>query len=137
MQTFYSIIGFTLGSVLVLYVPITFDFSGIISIVLFYFVFILHSYLRKRKLENYLNKNMYHYIWRHLWTLSYYIHYAKSRTAWSNWSWPLVVAFCCRIIFINKFIVILHLKESFILLKWLLLSKIYFNKYIIVLLFLL
>ena len=34
MQTFYSIIGFTLGSILVLYVPITFDFIGLISIIL-------------------------------------------------------------------------------------------------------
>lgn len=34
MQTYYSIIGFTLGSVLVLYRPITFDFIGFISIIL-------------------------------------------------------------------------------------------------------
>lgn len=34
MQTFYSIIGFTLGSVLVLYIPLTFDFTGIMSIIL-------------------------------------------------------------------------------------------------------
>lgn len=34
MQTYYSIIGFTLGSVLVLYTPITFDITGIFSILL-------------------------------------------------------------------------------------------------------
>ena len=34
MQTYYSIIGFTLGSILVLYTPITFDIAGIISIIL-------------------------------------------------------------------------------------------------------
>ena len=34
MQTYYSIIGFTLGSVLVLYTPIGFDISGIICIIL-------------------------------------------------------------------------------------------------------
>lgn len=35
IQTFYSIIGFTLGSILVLYEPIGFDIAGIISILLF------------------------------------------------------------------------------------------------------
>ena len=35
MPTFYSIIGFTLGSVLVLYTPLAFDFTGVISILLF------------------------------------------------------------------------------------------------------
>lgn len=35
IQTFYSIIGFTLGSILVLYEPISFDIAGIISILLF------------------------------------------------------------------------------------------------------
>ena len=34
METYYSIIGFTLGSVLVLYNPITFDFAGLVSIIL-------------------------------------------------------------------------------------------------------
>lgn len=35
METYYSIIGFTLGSVLVLYNPLTFDFVGFISVLLF------------------------------------------------------------------------------------------------------
>lgn len=35
IQTFYSIIGLTLGSILVLYEPINFDIAGIISILLF------------------------------------------------------------------------------------------------------
>ena len=35
MPTFYAIIGFTLGSIFVLYVPITFDLTGLISILLF------------------------------------------------------------------------------------------------------
>jgi len=34
MQTFYSIIGFTLGSVLVLYTPLSFDSAGLVSILL-------------------------------------------------------------------------------------------------------
>ena len=34
METCYSIIGFTLGSVLVLYSPLSFDFSGLASIIL-------------------------------------------------------------------------------------------------------
>ena len=34
MPTYYSIIGFTLGSVLVLYTPINFDLTGIISVCL-------------------------------------------------------------------------------------------------------
>lgn len=34
MQTFYSIIGFTIGSVFVLYMPLTFDLIGFISIIL-------------------------------------------------------------------------------------------------------
>lgn len=33
METYYSIIGFTLGSVLVLYNPLTFDFAGLVSII--------------------------------------------------------------------------------------------------------
>lgn len=40
MQTYYSIIGFTLGSILILYIPLTFDFTSIISILLFLFGFI-------------------------------------------------------------------------------------------------
>ena len=35
METYYSIIGFTLGSVLVLYTPLSFDFNGLISLILF------------------------------------------------------------------------------------------------------
>ena len=35
MQTYYSIIGFTLGSVLVLYSPISFNLVGIASILCF------------------------------------------------------------------------------------------------------
>ena len=35
MPTYYAIIGFTLGSVLVLYNPIYFDFAGFVSILLF------------------------------------------------------------------------------------------------------
>lgn len=34
METYYSIIGFTLGSVLVLYSPLDFDFAGLVSIIL-------------------------------------------------------------------------------------------------------
>ena len=34
METYYSITGFTLGSVLVLYSPLSFDFSGLASIIL-------------------------------------------------------------------------------------------------------
>ena len=34
METYYYIIGFTLGSVLVLYNPLTFDFAGLVSIIL-------------------------------------------------------------------------------------------------------
>lgn len=37
MQTYYSIIGFTLGSVLILYTPIVFDVTGIVSILLLLF----------------------------------------------------------------------------------------------------
>lgn len=35
MQTYYSIIGFTLGSVLILYFPLSFDLTGLISVILF------------------------------------------------------------------------------------------------------
>ena len=34
MQTYYSIIGFTLGSVLILYSPLSFNITGFISIIL-------------------------------------------------------------------------------------------------------
>ena len=48
IQTFYSIIGFTLGSVLVLYVPITFDFLGITSIILFLLCFYIAQFFEKK-----------------------------------------------------------------------------------------
>lgn len=48
MQTFYSIIGFTLGSVLVLYVPISFDFLGMLSITLFLLCFYISQFFEKR-----------------------------------------------------------------------------------------
>lgn len=48
MQTFYSIIGFTLGSILVLYMPLTFDFSGIISIFLLVICFYIANAFEKR-----------------------------------------------------------------------------------------
>ena len=47
MQTYYSIIGFTLGSVLVLYSPISFDFTGFISIILFVIGFKIAGKLEK------------------------------------------------------------------------------------------
>lgn len=47
MQTYYSIIGFTLGSVLVLYTPIYLDVTGIVSILLLSFGWFVAS-----KLEN-------------------------------------------------------------------------------------
>ena len=47
IQTFYSIIGFTLGSVLVLYVPITFDFLVITSI-LFLLCFYIAQFFDKK-----------------------------------------------------------------------------------------
>ena len=43
MQTYYSIIGFTLGSVLVLYTSISFNLVGIISIICFVLGFKLAS----------------------------------------------------------------------------------------------
>ena len=48
MPTYYSIIGFTLGSVLVLYNPISFDFTGIVSV-----VFLLLGFYIASKLEKY------------------------------------------------------------------------------------
>ena len=47
MPTYYSIIGFTLGSVLVLYTPINFDVTGISSILLLLFGFIIAGKLEK------------------------------------------------------------------------------------------
>lgn len=47
MPTYYSIIGFTLGSVLVLYTPINFDLTGISSILLLLFGFIIAGKLEK------------------------------------------------------------------------------------------
>ena len=47
MQTYYSIIGFTLGSILILYMPLSFNFAGILSVLLLILSFILAS-----KLEN-------------------------------------------------------------------------------------
>lgn len=48
MPTFYSIIGFTLGSVLVLYTPLTFDFTGAISILLFVICFYIAQLFEKK-----------------------------------------------------------------------------------------
>lgn len=47
MPTYYSIIGFTLGSVLVLYTPISFDLTGIVSVLLLLFGFIIAGKLEK------------------------------------------------------------------------------------------
>ena len=47
LQTFYSIIGFTLGSILVLYTPITFDNMGFISILLFITCFYIAGLFEK------------------------------------------------------------------------------------------
>lgn len=47
METYYSIIGFTLGSVLVLYSPISFDFDGLVSILLLIFGFIFAKRFEK------------------------------------------------------------------------------------------
>ena len=51
MQTYYSIIGFTLGSVLVLYSPITFDLAGISSIILLILGFMIAGKLEKMNKE--------------------------------------------------------------------------------------
>lgn len=48
MQTFYSIIGFTLGSILVLYSPINFDISGFVSILLLIAGFYIAGMFEKR-----------------------------------------------------------------------------------------
>lgn len=47
MQTYYSIIGFTLGSVMVLYTPISFDLAGFISVLL-----LVSGFLVANKLES-------------------------------------------------------------------------------------
>ena len=47
MPTYYSIIGFTLGSLLVLYHPIYFDFAGFVSIILFVIGFKVAGKLEK------------------------------------------------------------------------------------------
>lgn len=48
MQTFYSIIGFTIGSIFVLYQPLTFDFTGIISIILLITCFYIAGLFEKK-----------------------------------------------------------------------------------------
>lgn len=48
MHTFYSIIGFTLGSVLVLYTPLSFNFTGAISILLFVVCFYIAQLFEKK-----------------------------------------------------------------------------------------
>lgn len=47
MQTYYSIIGFTLGSVLVLYTPICLDITGIVSVLVLAFGWFVASKLEK------------------------------------------------------------------------------------------
>lgn len=47
MQTYYSIIGFTLGSIMVLYTPISFDLAGFISVLL-----LVSGFLVANKLES-------------------------------------------------------------------------------------
>lgn len=47
MPTYYSIIGFTLGSILILYNPILFDLTSFISIILFFISFLFAHYLGK------------------------------------------------------------------------------------------
>ena len=47
MPTYYSIVGFTVGSVLVLYTPINFDMPGFISILLLIFGLFIASKLTK------------------------------------------------------------------------------------------
>ena len=51
MQTYYSIIGFTLGSVLLLYSPITFDLAGISAIILLILGFMIAGKLEKMNKE--------------------------------------------------------------------------------------
>lgn len=48
MQTYYSIIGFTLGSIFVLYSPINFDFQGCICICLLIFGLLIANKLENR-----------------------------------------------------------------------------------------
>jgi len=48
LQTFYSIIGFTLGSILVLYLPISFDTTGFVSILLLIAGFYIAGMFEKR-----------------------------------------------------------------------------------------
>lgn len=48
METFYTIIGFTLGSILVLYVPLSADFTGIISTLLFIICFYIAGLFEKK-----------------------------------------------------------------------------------------
>ena len=48
MQTFYSIIGFTLGSVLILYTPLSFNFTGFISILLLIIGFYIAGIFEKK-----------------------------------------------------------------------------------------
>lgn len=48
MQTFYSIIGFTLGSILVLYIPLSFDFTGLISVILLIIGFYIAGLFEKK-----------------------------------------------------------------------------------------
>lgn len=52
MQTYYWIIGFTLGSIFVLYSPITFNFSGFIAVLLAIFGFWIASKLEILPNEN-------------------------------------------------------------------------------------
>ena len=48
LQTFYSIIGFTLGSILVLYSPISFDTAGFVSVLLLIAGFYIAGMFEKR-----------------------------------------------------------------------------------------
>lgn len=49
MQTFYSIIGFTLGSILVLYVPLRFDLMGFASVLLLITCFYIAGLFEKKE----------------------------------------------------------------------------------------
>lgn len=48
MQTFYSIIGFTLGSILVLYMPLSFNFTSFISVALLVVCFYIAGMFEKK-----------------------------------------------------------------------------------------
>lgn len=48
MQTFYSIIGFTLGSILVLYIPLSFNYIGFISVLLLVICFYIAGLFEKK-----------------------------------------------------------------------------------------